>query len=111
MGMAGFERHVYDPQNGLPANVGLYQSKPPTFLDVPVSMRHSAVNIADPQTPIGARGIGEPAMGCAAAAVMSAIADALGGHLFNRTPVTPDMIIDHVAQNTYNNKSLKINTF
>jgi len=25
--------------------------------------------------------------------------------------VTPDMIIEHVAQNTYNNKSLKINTF
>ena len=111
IGMAGFERHVYDPQNGLPANIGLYQSKPPTILDVPVVMRNAAVNIADPQTPIGARGIGEPAMGCAAAAVMSAIADALGGHLFNRTPVTPDMIIDHVAQNSYNNKSLKINTF
>jgi hypothetical protein len=50
-------------------------------------------------------------MGCAAAAVMSALTDALDGHLFNRTPVTPDMIIEHVAQNTYNNKSLKTNTF
>lgn len=111
MGMAGFERHVYDPQNGLPANIGLYQSKPPTFLDVPVQMRHAAVDLPDPQSPVGARGIGEPAMGCAVAAVTSAIADALGGHLFNRVPVTPDMVIDHVAQNTYNNKSLKINTF
>ncbi len=110
-GMAGFERHVYDPQNGLPANVGLYQSKPPTFLDVPRAMHTAAVNLPDPQSPFGARGIGEPAMGCAAAAIMSALADALDGHLFNRTPVTPDMIIEHVAQNTYNNKSLKINTF
>lgn len=110
-GMAGLERHVYDPQNGLPANVGLYQSKPPTFLDVPVTMKHAAVNLPDPQSPFGARGIGEPAQGCAVAAVMSAIADALDGHLFNRTPITPDMIIDYVAHNTYNNKSLKTNTF
>ncbi|MDP1932321.1 MAG: xanthine dehydrogenase family protein molybdopterin-binding subunit [Gammaproteobacteria bacterium] len=110
-GMAGHERHVYDPQNGLPANIGLYQSKPPTFLDVPLQMRTAAVNIPDPQSPVGARGIGEPAQGCAVAAVTSAIADALGGHLFNRVPVTPDMVIDYVAGNTYNNKSLKTNTF
>ena len=111
MGMAGFERHVYDPQNGLPANMGLYQSKPMTILDAPLHMRHAAVDMPDPQNPVGARGIGEPAMGCAVAAVMSAISDALDGHLFNRTPVTPDMVINYVAQQTYNNKSLKTNTF
>ena len=32
-GMAGFERHAYDPQNGLPANSSLYLAKPPTYLD------------------------------------------------------------------------------
>lgn len=110
-GMAGFERHVYDPQNGLPANTGLYQSKPPTYLDVPLHMTSAAVDKADPQNPIGARGVGEPAQGCAVAAVMSAISDALDGHLFNRTPVTPDMIVNHVAQNGFNTGDLKTNTF
>ncbi|HMB72429.1 MAG TPA: xanthine dehydrogenase family protein, partial [Gammaproteobacteria bacterium] len=28
LGLAGLERHIYDPQNGLPANVGLLQAKP-----------------------------------------------------------------------------------
>src|SRR5690606_3301129 len=32
IGLAGLERVVYDPQNGLPANVGLYQAKPPSYL-------------------------------------------------------------------------------
>ena len=36
-------------------------------------------------------------MGSATAAVMCALSDALGGHLFNRTPVTPDVIVNHVA--------------
>jgi len=112
IGMAGYERHVYDPQNGLPANIGLYQSKPPTFLDVPVKMHHAAVDLPDPQNPFGARGIGEPAMGCAVAAVTSAISDALDGHVFGRAPITAEMIVNHVAQSSYNNNNtLKINTY
>ena len=110
-GMASLERHVYDPQNGLPANVGFYQCKPPTYLDVPSKMQTAAVDIADPDSPMGARGIGEPAMGCATAAVMCALSDALGGHLFNRTPVTPDVILNHVAERPQAFGLLSINTF
>jgi len=69
VGLTGLERHVYDPQNGLPANVGLYQSKPPTYKDVPLRTQAQGVNIPDPQSPIGARGIGEPTQGAAAAAL------------------------------------------
>jgi CO/xanthine dehydrogenase Mo-binding subunit len=110
-GMASLERHVYDPQNGLPANVGFYQTKPPTYLDVPSHMAWAAVDKADPDNPVGARGIGEPAMGCATAAVMCALSDALSGHLFNRTPVTPDMIINHVADRPQSFDLLAINSF
>lgn len=111
VGLAGLEKHVYDPQNGLPANTGLYQSKPPTNMDVPVETNMSAVNIPDPQNPVGARGIGEPTQGAAAAAYASAIADALDGHLFNTAPITTDMIINHLAGNDYSSKSLQTNTF
>ena len=111
VGLTGLERHVYDPQNGLPANVGLHQSKPPTYKDVPLSTQAQGVNIPDPQSPIGARGIGEPTQGAAAAALASAISDALDGHLFNTAPTTTDMIINHLAGNTYSTKTLKTNTF
>lgn len=110
-GMAMRERHVYDPQNGLPANVGFNQSKPSTYLDVPSMMRASAVDKADPMNPVGSRGVGEPVMGCAAAALLCAISDALGGHYFNRTPVVADMIINAVNDRAQSHKPLQVNTF
>ncbi len=111
VGMTALERHVYDPQNGLPANTGLYQNKPPTYLDVNLNTKMGGVNIPDPQNPTGGRGIGEPTQGASAAALASAISDALDGHLFNTAPTTTDMIINHLAGNTYSTKSLKTNTF
>ena len=111
IGMAGYERHVYDPQNGLPANAGFYQARLPTMMDVPANMVNAAVDIADPFNPMGGRGIGEPSQGCAVAAITSALADALDGHLFNRVPVTADMIVNHLAQNGFGPESLKLNTF
>ena len=101
---------IYDAQNGLPNNTSFYQSKPATFLDVPSVMEWNAVNKADPQNPVGARGIGEPPMGAAAAAVLSAISDALAGHLFNRSPVVPDMIVNYVAGQQQSNKPLEVHT-
>jgi len=110
VGFALFERQIYDAQNGLPNNTSFYQSKPATFLDVPSVMEWNAVNKADPQNPVGARGIGEPPMGAAAAAVLSAISDALAGHLFNRSPVVPDMIVNYVAGQQQSNKPLEVHT-
>lgn len=111
IGMAGLERHVYDPQNGLPANVGLYTTKPPTYLDVPPEMKTAAVDKADPQSPVGSRGIGEPVQGCAAAALLCAISDALGGYYFNRAPVLPDMIVNAASGRAQSHKPLQVNTF
>jgi xanthine dehydrogenase molybdenum-binding subunit len=96
-GVAGLERVVYDPQNGLPANIGYYQAKPPTYGDIALSMRTGAVNQPEPSGALGTKGVGEPLLGCAGAALLCAISDALGGHVFNRTPVLADMILDHVA--------------
>ncbi len=110
IGMAVSERHLYDPQNGLPANVGFYQSKPPSYLDVPAEMQWAAVDIADPQNPVGAKGIGEPVEGCATAALICAISDALGGHYFNRCPVVPDMIVNAAAGRQQSHSPLQVNT-
>lgn len=110
IGMASSERFIIDPQNGLPANVGLYQTKPATYLDAPAIMNWAAVDEPDPQNPVGAKGIGEPIQGCATAALICAISDALGGHVFNRTPVVPDMIVNVVAGREQSHKPLQIHT-
>jgi len=110
-GMAAMERFVYDPKIGLPANVGLYQCKPPSYLDVPSNMDTASVDIADPMNPVGSRGIGEPVMGCAAAALLCAISDALGGYYFNRIPVTADQILNAASGLQQSHKPLQVNTF
>jgi xanthine dehydrogenase molybdenum-binding subunit len=109
-GMGLSERHIYDPQNGLPGNVGLLQAKPASYLDVPSQMRTLAVDIQDPQNPVGSKGIGEPVEGCATAAVLAAISDALGGHYFNRAPVLPDMIVNAAAGRAQSHKPLQVST-
>jgi CO/xanthine dehydrogenase Mo-binding subunit len=109
-GMAASERHAYDPQNGLPANVGFYQAKPPTILDGGTSMDWAAVDLPDPHNPVGAKGIGEPIQGCAAAALLCAISDAMGGHYFNRVPITPDMIVNAASGRPQSHKPLQTNT-
>ena len=93
MGMAMTQRWVFDPKWGVPFANRLYTARPPGMLDVPLDMKWAAVGIADPQTPVGAKGIGEPPVGAGAAALTCAVADALGGRCLCRTPLTPDIIL------------------
>ena len=97
IGLSAYERHLYDPQNGLPASTGYWQSKVPTYLDTPVKIETGWVDLPDPENPVGARGIGEPSMGSVSAALTAAITDALDGHIFGASPITADMIVNHVA--------------
>ena len=68
--------------------------RPLTIMDVPATgMHQAALDIADPDTPVGARGVGEPPVGAGFGAVLAAIADAVGDDVFRRAPVTPDLIL------------------
>ena len=111
IGLSGYERHLYDPQNGMPASTGYWQSKVPTFLDTPVKIQTGWVDLPDPENPVGARGVGEPAQGSVSAALTAAISDALGGHIFGASPITADMIINHVAGTSEDSKLLAQNNF
>jgi CO/xanthine dehydrogenase Mo-binding subunit len=73
-------------------------------------MGAEAVDQPDPQNPVGAKGIGEPLMGCASAALLCAISDALGGHYFNRTPILPDMILNAASKRPQSHTPLQVNT-
>jgi CO/xanthine dehydrogenase Mo-binding subunit len=78
---------------------------------MPLVMEADAVDKPDPQSPLGTKGVGEPLLGCAGAALLCAISDALGGHVFNRTPVSPDMIVNFTAGRQQSHKPLQVNTF
>jgi CO/xanthine dehydrogenase Mo-binding subunit len=70
-----------------------YHPKPPTIRDAPAHRLGAALYIPDPETPVGARGVGEAPVGAGFGAVVNAIAAAVGDEVFRRAPVTPDMIL------------------
>jgi CO/xanthine dehydrogenase Mo-binding subunit len=64
-----------------------------TILDVPARMQWAALDLPDPETPVGARGVGEPPVPAGFCAVLNALSDALGDEVFRRAPVSVDMIL------------------
>jgi xanthine dehydrogenase molybdenum-binding subunit len=88
-----FQKSVVDPQYGHSLARRFHYSKPLTILDIPATMHATALDIADPETPVGARGVGEPPVGAGYGSVMNAISDALGDDIFRRAPVTADLIL------------------
>ena len=93
IGHAIGQKWVIDPQYGATVATRFYQNRPPTILDVPVDMQWNALNIPDPETPVGARGCGEPPVGGGCASILNALADALGDNIFQRAPVNADTIL------------------
>ena len=87
------QKWVFDPHYGAPVARRFYNNKPPTILDVPNDMQWEALDIPDPETPVGARGIGEPPVGGGCAAILNALADAVGDEVFRRAPVNADTIL------------------
>jgi len=87
------QRWVYDQKYGVPLAKRFYNNNPPTILDAPLKMSWDAVGLPDPETPVGARGIGEPPVAAGCCAVLNAISSALGDEVFVRTPV----LLDHIV--------------
>jgi CO/xanthine dehydrogenase Mo-binding subunit len=93
IGHAIGQKWVFDPHYGVMVSKRFHHNRPPTILDVPVNMQWAALDIPDPETPVGARGIGEPPVGGACASVLNALSDALGDEIFQRAPVNADTIL------------------
>lgn len=93
IGHAIGQKWVYDHHYGVPVAKRFHHLKPPTILDVPSEMQWGAVNLPDPETPVGARGIGEPPVGGGCTAILNALSDAVGDEVFRRAPVMADMIL------------------
>jgi xanthine dehydrogenase molybdenum-binding subunit len=106
--MSTLEHIILDPQNGIPGHIGLLQARPATYLDVPAHLQADWVGQPEPTSPMGTKGIGEPPLGAAGSAVISALSDALGGHVFNRSPVTLDMVLNVAMQRPQSHSPLQV---
>ncbi|MEZ5293307.1 MAG: xanthine dehydrogenase family protein molybdopterin-binding subunit [Vicinamibacterales bacterium] len=94
IGHALTQRAVYDQQYGVALARRFHHNRPLTILDIPADgMHQAAVDIADPDTPVGARGVGEPPVGAGFGAVLAAITDALGDGVVQRAPVSADRVL------------------
>ena len=93
VGHALSQRLVYDRQYGVALAKRFHHNRPLTILDIPAEMHTDALNVADPETPVGARGVGEPPVGAGYGSVMNAIANAVGEDVFRRAPVTADIVL------------------
>jgi len=93
IGHAIGQKWVFDPHYGQMLSKRFHHSKPPTILDVPVGMQWTALDIPDPETPVGARGVGEPPVAGGCGSILNALSDALGDEIFQRAPVNADTIL------------------
>jgi hypothetical protein len=93
IGHAIGQKWVFDQKYGVAVARRFYSNKPPTILDVPRNMQWDAVGLPDPETPVGARGIGEPPVASGCSAVLNAISAAVGDEAFQRAPVNADGIL------------------
>jgi CO/xanthine dehydrogenase Mo-binding subunit len=78
-------------KNGFIANPSLTDYLVPTALDVPPVLT-TAVEVAEPGSPYGLKGVGESPAIVATAAIAGALRAATGRDL-NRVPVTPDELV------------------
>src|SRR5438132_6967212 len=98
VGHALQQKWVYDQHYGVPLAKRFYHTKPLTILDIPETMHTNVVGLADPETPTGARGVGEPPVGAGYGSVLNAIADAVGEEIFRRAPVMADIVLTSLEQ-------------
>jgi xanthine dehydrogenase YagR molybdenum-binding subunit len=91
LGLALMEKTQFDPRNGRVMNPSLSEYHVPVHMDVP-EIDVIWTDIADPHTPMGARGIGEIGITGTGAAVANAIYNATGKRVRD-LPITLDKLL------------------
>src|SRR5258706_8506883 len=92
LGHAKTQRWAYDQHYGVALAKRFYQNKPPTILDAPLNFTGDAVNLPDPETPTCVRGVGEPPVGAAYAALMNPLPEPVRDAIFRRSPRSAEII-------------------
>jgi len=96
LGMALFEERVMDRRLGTMLNDSMLSYFTPTILDTP-SITALEVPTIDSSNSLGAKGIGEPPLVAAGAAIANAVFNAIGVRI-RRYPITPDKVLNALAE-------------
>lgn len=95
MGLGHALMECYEEEDGLTKTPGFAKYILPTTLDVP-KITSVIIDVPDPKTPLGVKGIGEPAMVPTAPAIINAIYDAVGVRI-TQLPATPERVLAALA--------------
>jgi xanthine dehydrogenase molybdenum-binding subunit len=96
LGFALSEELITDAPTGITLNGSYLEHKSPTIQDYP-DITTIFADVIDPVGPMGAKALGEvPSVGVAPA-IANALYDAIGVR-FTRLPITPDRVLDALAQ-------------
>ncbi|MEW6081090.1 MAG: xanthine dehydrogenase family protein molybdopterin-binding subunit [Bacillota bacterium] len=97
LGSALYEETIISG-DGRVLNANMHDYKMPTIGDCPQEIIAIPVETQpDPDGPFGAKGVGEPAMACPAAAIANAVANALGVRIYD-LPLSPEKVLDAIEE-------------
>lgn len=96
MGLGHALMEDYIERAGLTTTPGFAKYILPTSLDIP-QITSVLIDEPDPKTPLGVKGIGEPAMVQTAPAIINAIYDAIGVRI-TQLPATPERVLAGIIQ-------------
>ncbi len=92
MGMALHEERVLDARNGMQLNAAMWAYRTPSVVDAPLSVLFVDAGRPDGGNSIGVKGIGEPPLIAAGAAIANAVFNATGVRVRDY-PITPDKLL------------------
>jgi CO/xanthine dehydrogenase Mo-binding subunit len=92
MGMALYEERIMDPRVGMMLNHSMHEYLIPTILDTPEQLVALEAQTLDQSNSINVKGLGEPPLVGAGAAIANAIYNAIGVRI-RHYPITPDKIL------------------
>jgi xanthine dehydrogenase YagR molybdenum-binding subunit len=92
MGMALQEERVLDARNGMQLNAAMWAYRTPSVVDAPLSVSFVDAGRPDGGNSLGVKGIGEPPLIAAGAAIANAVFNATGARVRDY-PITPDKLL------------------
>lgn len=97
MGLALQEEQVLDPRDGRQLNAAMWAYRTPSIVDAPASIRFIDAGVPDGGNSLGVKGIGEPPLIAAGAAIANAVFSATGARV-RHYPITPAKVLAAMAE-------------
>jgi len=97
LGMALFEERLLDRHSGHMLNATMWAYRTPGVADLPGSIRFVDGSVPDISNSLGVKGLGEPPLIAAGAAIANAVFNAIGARV-RAYPITPDKVLAALAR-------------